>query len=187
MLVNSIKRHLRREESLARTDSLTSLPNPRRFLEEAERELARARRGHYGVTVAYLDVDDFKVVNDTLGHAGGDAVLVAVATTLRTSLRNTDLIARIGGDEFAMFLADTDAQLAATLLQRLRENIGAALTLESMRVSVSIGAVTFHEGPSSIDALLQPADRLMYSVKASGKNGLRHEVFDGEGREHAHP
>jgi len=175
LLLAALRERLEAEGALARTDPLTGIPNRRSFLEAAERELERARRQASPLSLACLDVDDFKRINDTLGHEAGDRVLVAVARALVDSVRRVDVVARLGGDEFALLLPDTAAERAASLFPRLRQRLCEAFA-EEERVSVSIGAVTLHEAPRDVDEMLRAADRLLYAVKAAGKGGLRHEV-----------
>lgn len=154
----------------ARVDPLTGIANSRAFFDEAERVLARARRHGNSTTVAYVDLDDFKAVNDTLGHRGGDLVLRQVATVLRQSTRAGDLAARVGGDEFALLLPDTERDGARALLERIRASLAEAQAGQARAVTVSIGAVTFATVPPSVEAMIQQADTHMYAAKAEGKN-----------------
>lgn len=154
----------------SRTDDLTGLLNTRAFSAEAPRMISLCDRHGRPVTVAYLDLDHFKQVNDRLGHAHGDAVLATVATALREAARDTDIVARIGGDEFALLLPETDAAGAAVVLERARTNVIRSLRNESVRVTVSIGAVTGQPGHRAIDELLKLADANLYDAKALGKD-----------------
>jgi diguanylate cyclase (GGDEF)-like protein len=176
-LVASTRSKLRSEQMLARTDALTLISNRRAFLEQAGVELERVRRTHRPITVAYLDCDDFKVVNDRMGHAQGDALLTAVAATLRGATRAVDTVARLGGDEFGLLLVDTDGPAAHTLLDRLRTAIVAALAAEGWIVTFSVGAATFAAPPRSVDEMVVRADELMFDAKRSGKDAIRHEVL----------
>lgn len=155
------------ERGLARVDELTGLANRHAFLERAEAELVRACRSGRPISMAFVDVDDFKLLNDQLGHAAGDGALRAVADELRGAVRAVDLVARIGGDEFAVLLPDIDVEGAAAAARRIR----AELTL-----ACSTGCVTWMDPPTAIDQLLRQADRLMYDVKHDGKGEARHEV-----------
>ena len=158
-------------------DSLTGLANRRRFVERAEGALAqRSRTG--SVAALFLDLDDFKTVNDSMGHAAGDDVLEAVATRLRGGLRATDLAARLGGDEFGVLLTDIpDATYATTIAQRLIASLQTPLEVDgtSVVVSASIGIAVDTAAMRSVDDLLGEADVAMYQAKASGK--ARHHVF----------
>jgi diguanylate cyclase (GGDEF)-like protein len=166
-----------RQSLLARTDSLTGLANRRAFYERAELELSRFRRFQEELTLAYVDVDNFKVVNDELGHEAGDDLLRNVAATFLRRVRATDLVARLGGDEFALLLSGTPAAAARTLLAELSGTLADEMTRQSWPVTFSIGAVTFLRPPASADEMLRRVDELMYRVKREGKAGIRHAVF----------
>ncbi len=157
-------------ETRSRTDSLTSLLNGRAFTDEAVRTTALCERNRRPVTVAYLDVDDFKQVNDRFGHARGDEVLAMVASVLRAAGRETDLVARIGGDEFALLLADTDEAGARIVLDRVRSNLAEAFREGNGGVTVSIGAIVSPSGHPPVDEMLRQADALLYQAKERGKN-----------------
>lgn len=179
LLIATVRAALERETRLSRTDVLTGLLNARAFCEEAERVLALARRQHAPVTLAFLDLDGFKGVNERAGHQGGDELLCGVAEAVRSSLRVTDVAARMGGDEFVVLLPATGAAGAAVILDRLRGRVAGAIGPERASVTVSIGAVTAEECPLDVDTLLQQADRAMYAAKAAGKNQVRLERLGG--------
>jgi diguanylate cyclase (GGDEF)-like protein len=166
---------LRHERELARTDWLTALPNTRSFLESAGHEIARSRRSGTPLTLAYLDLDGFKAVNDTLGHAAGDDLLRQVAHALRSGLRDVDLVARMGGDEFAVLLPDTDADAASHVLERLHRAMTDLADADAWPVRFSMGAVT-STGADSVDALIRQADVAMYEAKRRGGSQTCHEV-----------
>jgi diguanylate cyclase (GGDEF)-like protein len=126
--------------------------------------------------LAYIDVDDFKKVNDTLGHAGGDAVLRSVGGYLAGAVRHEDVAARLGGDEFAVLLVETDDAGTRSFLERARAAVAKHLLREARPVTLSIGAVVFSVPPASVDELLSQADALMYRAKAAGKNRFEVEV-----------
>jgi diguanylate cyclase (GGDEF)-like protein len=179
VLFAALQALLAKERLLARTDPLTNVPNRRAFIELATVEIERARRTGRPMTVAYLDCDDFKSVNDRFGHAQGDALLVIVAATLRGGTRSLDTVARLGGDEFGLLLVDTDGATTEALLARLRAALAAAMLENRWEVSFSIGAVTFLTPPRSLDEMLARADQLMYDAKRGGKNAARLEVVEG--------
>jgi len=176
VLLAALKNRLEGEQQLARTDPLTLVSNRRAFVELAAVELERARRTGRPITIAYLDCDDFKFVNDRLGHAQGDSLLVTVAQTLRGGTRAVDTVARLGGDEFGLLIVDTDGATAEALLGRLRTTLAAAMDANGWRVSFSIGASTFLVPPGSVDDMLGHADQLMYDAKRAGKDAARFEV-----------
>ena len=164
---------LLRERAISRTDGLTGLLNGRGFYEAAAVELARSSRYRHPLTLAYVDLDDFKEINDRFGHARGDAVLVAVARTLRRACRSTDLVGRLGGDEFVVLFPETGRDAAEPALVKLRSRVQEVESQDGARVAASIGSVSFAKLPSDVEALVHEADAAMYAVKASGKNGLR--------------
>jgi len=165
-----------RQSLLARTDPLTGVANRRAFYERAELELSRSRRLMEAVTVAYIDLDDFKRVNDELGHDAGDDLLAAVAATFVRRVRSTDLVARLGGDEFALLLSATGAEAARSLLTELHATLAAELARQPLPVGLSVGVVTFLRPPASADEMLRRVDELMYMVKKDGKAGILFDV-----------
>ena len=165
-------RTLAREAQSAGTDELTQLANRRTFTAAGNRELARVRRSHRPLAVALIDVDDFKWVNDTFGHAAGDYVLRAVAEMLRTQIRTVDLAARYGGDEFALLLPETDTAGAFEAAERFRIALATRTLGDGRRlptgVTASIGVATGLE--PKLDELIAAADRALYRAKQAGKN-----------------
>jgi len=176
-VLDAFKKRLLHEQQAARTDSLTSLANRRAFVEAAWVELERARRHGRPLSLLYIDCDDFKAVNDRLGHVGGDAVLAAVGGTLREAVRGHDTVARLGGDEFGVLLPEIDGPGAVALAERLRDQLRATLTGRWDRVTFSIGVATFVTPPGSVDEMILRADELMYEAKRSGKDGWRAETW----------
>ena len=183
LLLSTLRRHLTREQQLARTDALTGVLNSRAFTEQLDYSLALARRNGSPLTLAYVDLDDFKVINDRLGHNTGDRVLCEVAEALRRSCRRTDLVARLGGDEFAILLPETELGGAENVLLAVKEQLANLADLSKpgeARVTCSIGAVVFTEQPPTGSEAVRVADKLMYDVKAKGKNAIGLGVFDPE-------
>jgi len=178
LLLTTLNGALERERDLARRDVLTGLHNARSFWERADLELARAGRYVHPFTVAYIDLDNFKLVNDRGGHSAGDRLLRLVARTTQSRLRQTDVVARLGGDEFALLLPETSYEAAEVVLGTLRDLLREALRQQEFPVTFSIGAVTFQRPPQSVEELIRTADHLMYSVKRAGKDGLRHERIE---------
>lgn len=177
-LVFTLATKLAEERSVSRTDPLTELANARAFREAADAELSRMRLTNRPLTIAYVDIDDFKAVNDTHGHAAGDDVLTSVAKTMMRVLPRGDRIARIGGDEFALLLPDTDLPGALVVLGRLHSALQVT-EVGRTAVGVSIGAAAFTEAPSPVHQLVHAADVVMYKVKQHGKNMVWGEHADG--------
>jgi diguanylate cyclase (GGDEF)-like protein len=173
-LVHRDREKLRRlvvhHSTLARTDAGTSLPNARAFMEAIEAELEAARENGDPVCVAYLDLDNFKRVNDQFGHAAGDEVLQRVATALQRSIRGHDLAARLGGDEFAVLLRGVEPEVAEKVGERIAarvREIGASYAEAAL--GATLGLAYFRAVPESAAALLRAADGAMYAGKTSGK------------------
>jgi diguanylate cyclase (GGDEF)-like protein/PAS domain S-box-containing protein len=171
--VSERRRHQDRLAHLVDHDVLTGLANRRRFDTELQRHLERCRRyGHNGA-VLLLDLDNFKQVNDTLGHNAGDELIVTVGGLLRRSVRDTDVVARLGGDEFAVLLTDGDQagalRAGQAIVERVREH---AATLDGVRrrVTASVGAVTFQAASEHSADILALADMTMYDAKEEGRN-----------------
>jgi diguanylate cyclase (GGDEF)-like protein len=176
LLLGGLRSRLEGEQQLARTDGLTQVANRRAFIEAAELELERSRRTGRPLTLAYVDCDDFKFVNDALGHAVGDALLVTVAQTLRGSTRAVDAVARLGGDEFGLLLPETDGPTAQALLSRLSGTLLAAMQRQRWRVGFSMGAATWVTPAGSVDQMMARADELMYEAKRTAKGTARFEI-----------
>ena len=182
LLVAFLRQTLAREQALSRTDPLSTLLNRRAFQEDSNRLLGLCRRGQRPVTLAYLDLDNFKAVNDTLGHEAGDELLRMVARLLQSSVRASDLAARMGGDEFAILLPELGPEEARQTLERLRAAVARLLPSASPAVTASIGAVTFTRAPDDPQTMVQIADSVMYSAKGSGKNRVVLEVVGADAK-----
>jgi diguanylate cyclase (GGDEF)-like protein/PAS domain S-box-containing protein len=172
--INERKVLLDRLERQAQQDYLTGLCNRRFFLEQAETELARAQRYDNELSLFMLDIDHFKAINDTYGHATGDVVLQTLSHILRETLRSVDIIGRWGGEEFVILLPETDAQEAAEIAERLRDAIDhAKVTMTTglpLHFTASIGITTLKEKDINIDILLNYADEALYQAKNTGRN-----------------
>ena len=171
----------------ARHDVLTGLANRRVFMEAVQQAIARAERGDKGFAVLYLDLDHFKDVNDTLGHPAGDDLLCAVAERLRANARKADIVARFGGDEFAVMAAVIDDPAdAANLADKLVTAIGSQFSIQGndIRSAVSIGIAVYEPGDADPEMLLSHADVALYRAKADGRAGYRFftEAMDAEVR-----
>jgi len=177
--INQFPRRLEQLTKQAFRDSLTGLPNRALFMDRLAHGLMRARRRREHLAVLFLDLDRFKVINDTLGHAVGDQLLVEVSNRLSGSLRPGDTVARLGGDEFGLLLEDVaDAQTADAVALRIEEELAKPLLFEGRKVFItaSIGISLSSARIGSPEEMLRDADHAMYHAKAKGK--ARHEVFD---------
>ncbi len=180
--ISHLKAHEAELDRIAHYDALTGLPNRRLLADRLTQALARSRRNGRLLAVCYLDLDGFKPVNDTWGHAVGDQLLVQITRQLLGMLRGDDTVARLGGDEFVLLLNDlSDIHECQNVLERVLAGIAEPQALDDtrIRISASIG-VAIHERQDDTDAdtLLRQADQAMYRAKESGKN--RYHIFDSE-------
>jgi diguanylate cyclase (GGDEF)-like protein len=180
LLISRVRATSKLHEELAYTDSLTGLYNRRAFYEHAGEEIARSRRYNHPFTVAYIDVDDFKAVNDAYGHTAGDDLLKKAASTMKHNSRSTDVIARIGGDEFAILLPEAGEHASAETLKKLARRLLRATEAERHQVTFSVGIMTFEVAPTNVREMVKLTDDLMYAVKKAGKNGSLHRTWKGE-------
>lgn len=165
---------------LASTDPLTGAANRRHFMEQAAREIDRARRYALPLAAMMLDLDRFKVVNDELGHGAGDEVLRAFADAVRSLVRQTDLVGRLGGEEFAVLLPHTDVAGAMVLAERIREHVrGTPVETRAapVRVTVSIGVAALDHSDLTADDLIRRADDALYSAKRTGRDRVVFSAF----------
>jgi diguanylate cyclase (GGDEF)-like protein/PAS domain S-box-containing protein len=179
--VDERKRKAREIAMLARTDSLTGLANRATFLERLSLEFARAKRGGNGFTVHFLDLDHFKDVNDTLGHPVGDQLLCAAAERLKLCVRETDLVARFGGDEFAVLQDDVEnPHSAESLATKISEAMAAPYAIygNEVHTTVSIGIVPYRRDIADADAMMIKADLALYRAKNEGRNQFRFHVAE---------
>ena len=175
-LLSSLRDAFNHERQLARTDQLTGLANSRSFGELAEFELLRARRYGRPLSILYIDLDGFKSINDSLGHAAGDVVLQRAASALRESLRRTDIVARLGGDEFVVLLPETGTEQADIVIGKVQAALGRAFQGLGSGTTASMGAVTADVVPASVPILIDRADKLTYASKGKGKNQVTHDT-----------
>ena len=154
---------------LVTQDVLTNVMNARAFADRLGQELERNRRYPRALALIYMDLDNFKVINDTHGHQTGDAVLRLVADAMRSSVRTSDVVGRLGGDEFAVLMPETDAQVAEAAAQRLVASLRNVFK-GTPSVTASIGVVACTATDASTDDLLRRADQAMYDAKKSGKD-----------------
>jgi diguanylate cyclase (GGDEF)-like protein len=178
MLLTTLRYAHEHEKQLARTDALTGLLNRRAFYDVSRLEIERARRFKRPLSIAYIDLDNFKAVNDLFGHSTGDTLLCLVADSMKNHVRAIDATARFGGDEFALLLPETDAESARFVINKLQERITAHMLTHDWPVTLSIGMATFVTPPENVDSMIRYTDNLMYRTKTSGKNSITQDVFD---------
>jgi diguanylate cyclase (GGDEF)-like protein len=181
-VLGMMRRERAGDQRAAATDQLTATANARAFRATLQAEVARAQRHGSRLSLAYLDIDDFKTINDRLGHAEGDKVLREVSHMLRAAVRSTDVVGRLGGDEFAVLLPETGDAAARHVMDRVLGEIGRLRTSDGGRLSCSVGLVTYTTPPESAQELLEAADRLMYKAKNAGKDRLEQAEHAGSWR-----
>lgn len=170
MLVALLAERLDAEASLSRQDVLTGLPNRRALIEEAAVLLPLCRRHGTAVSLAFLDLDNFKQVNDRFGHDRGDDVLQAFAAVLASTPRSSDIAARLGGDEFVLLMPHTSRDEALALVQRIRSRFAADARVAQTGVTVSVGLLTEDPANLTLDELLSHADAALHDGKLGGKD-----------------
>jgi diguanylate cyclase (GGDEF)-like protein len=184
VIISALHDALEHERDLARTDSLTGVANSRALAELAQFELKRLSRYGRPFSLAYIDLDNFKTINDRFGHGAGDALLRTVAETIKGSVRPTDTVARLGGDEFAILFVEADYKAAQVAIRRVQNALAAnakgTAPISLVPITFSIGVITCEDPSESLDELLNMADTLMYKVKRASKNGIRHELLGKE-------
>lgn len=180
ILFSALRKNLDTEKKLASRDPLTGAMNRRSFFDLAEYEVKRSHRYGLPFTVAYIDLDNFKGINDRFGHRIGDQLLVTVVSTFLANIRSTDILARFGGDEFVILLPETSADAAVTFLEKMHSHLDLVMKQNEWPVSFSIGAATYPKAPATADEAIHMADELMYQVKNSGKSRMLHrEILEG--------
>jgi diguanylate cyclase (GGDEF)-like protein len=180
IILSFLKKALENERDMAREDYLTKVANARFFYEIADAEMARMKRYAHPLTFAYLDIDNFKAVNDRMGHTVGDHLLSDLATIIKRGVRAVDTVARLGGDEFGILMPETGEEGADIVISRIRSSIADMARKGGWPITISIGAVTCLDNTCSIDELIKKADSLMYAVKSSGKNSVKMDIIKSQ-------
>jgi len=180
VLLIRVGKDLESEKENSHTDYLTGAVNSRFFGEIMQMEINRTIRYQYPLTIAFIDVDDFKTINDQFGHSVGDKVLETVARAMRQYLRKTDIVARVGGDEFAILLPEADIDVAQVAISKVQQGLLNEMQVNHWPATFSIGVLTFITPPDSADEMLNMADKIMYSVKNSGKNNIYYVTYPGK-------
>jgi len=178
IIISYILYQFKKEKEFARLDHLTNIPNRFCFHESMNRELSRSERYGHPLTLVYMDVDNFKTINDTFGHETGDSLLITVSNTIMKNLRLTDSVSRLGGDEFAILLIETDEKEAPVILKKLKNELMYAMNKEGWPVSFSFGAVTFNQFNLKANEMLKIVDQSMYEAKNAGKNKIIYKTVN---------
>lgn len=168
---------LEQERLHARTDFLTGAFNHRHFHEVLQGEVDRSTRYNLTFTVVFIDTDNFKAVNDTFGHTFGDETLKTIVEVMKTNLRKTDTIARVGGDEFIILLPETGEQAARSFIPNLCAKLKDEMLAKKCPITFSVGVLTLTAPQISTDQILNTADKIMYLVKNGGKDNIRYEIY----------
>ncbi len=180
LILSSVKDVLEKERHSSRIDHLTGIRNRKHFIELAEFEILRAERNKSFFTVIYIDLDNFKSVNDRFGHLVGDNLLRLVSRTIQRNIRDSDTVARLGGDEFAILLPETGPEVAELITRRIQKSGLEAMKKHEWPVTFSIGQATFAGSSLTVDEVLKKSDDLMYNAKRAGKNTIRQDLFARE-------
>jgi len=177
-LLSALKTLLERERYFSRFDYLTGLANKRQFDELANVEIQRALRYKHQFTVVYMDIDYFKIINDRFGHHMGNILLSTVAKSIKKNVRTTDVVARIGGDEFTILMPETGRESAEVVVNRLQKDLLDIMQRKKWPVTFSFGVVTVQHPPNSINEILKMADELMYFSKFKGTGKINYKVLN---------
>lgn len=180
LLLRTLKILLLEKHDLSREDPITKSLNLRAFREIGEIEISRAIRYGYALSLAYIDVDNFKAINDTRGHDAGNKLLCAVVDAIRENLRDSDIVARVGGDEFVLLLPVTYQPSVQIVIAKIQNHLMSIMDKNDWPVTFSFGVLTCIENIPTIDRIIAMADRLMYSVKKSSKNGANFMTYGSQ-------
>jgi diguanylate cyclase (GGDEF)-like protein len=180
LLLTELKRALEHEKTLSRTDRLTGATSADFFCDLLQGEINLFQRYKHPFTVAYIDFDNFKTVNDQFGHSVGDIVLRTVISYTKNELRKTDIIARLGGDEFVILCPENDPLAAQVTISKIQQGLLSEMRKNNWPVTFSIGVITFKATPDTANELIKLVDNLMYTVKNNGKNAIIYSVYTGK-------
>jgi diguanylate cyclase (GGDEF) domain len=179
LLLSALQQAYIVNQELAQTDYVTGAISVRHFYELTRIEIGRFRRYQHPFSLVYIDLDNFKAINDRLGHITGDKLLRVLVENIQQQIRPTDVLARLGGDEFALLLPETGAEQIKIFIGRLHSSLANEMLRKGWMVTLSMGVVTFKQLPKSVDEMVRLADAAMYSVKTNGKNGVCYRVYNG--------
>jgi diguanylate cyclase (GGDEF)-like protein len=180
ILFKALLELLLEERELAHRDDITGALNRRALIEALTYESKRSRRFRRPLSIAYIDLDGFKKVNDLLRHSTGDKVLEVVARTMKRTLREMDSVSRLHGDEYALLLPETSYENAKVVVDKLRAALKSEMKANGWKITFSIGVVTFKTPPRTPEYMIDQADKVMLSVKKTGKNRVSYLVLDGD-------
>jgi diguanylate cyclase (GGDEF)-like protein len=180
IILAALKKALEKEKEYAGNDYLTGAQNRSYFVETVNNEINSARENRRPLSIAYIDIDNFKQVNDTMGQSVGDQILRHVVALIRDNMRETDVVARLGSDEFALLLPETPPEQARLLIIKLRSVLLNGMSIDRWPVTFSIGLVTFAGPPSTIDKLFNAAESAMSAAKNGGRNMIKFVVVVGD-------
>jgi len=173
-----LRNSFEKEKKQTRIDHLTGIANRQHFYEAVTKEIVRCRRYKRPFSVAFLDCDNFKYINDNYGHRTGDSLLRILADSISKNVRATDMVARLGGDEFVVLLIETDYNSSKEFMNRFQSLLINIIKANNIPVTFSIGVVTCIEPPNSVEDIINRADELMYSVKKNGKNAVKFDIYE---------
>jgi diguanylate cyclase (GGDEF)-like protein len=179
LLLSALRMALEREKVLSITDFLTGAMNSRFFYDAIEMEIYRLSRYQQPFTLVYLDLDNFKSINDQFGHSEGDKVLRVVVDRIKLNLRKTDVVARLGGDEFAILLPQTNRVDASVAVSKIQQELWQAMNEGNWGVTFSVGVLTCIHSFNTVNDLVKMVDDLMYTVKKRGKNAIHYFEYQG--------
>jgi diguanylate cyclase (GGDEF)-like protein len=171
-LIFYFRSELEQNRSLYQLDTLTGIPNSVGFHEAAQREIERSKRLNRPFSLGYLDVDNFKLLNNKLGHTVGDQVIREIAKNIQVNLRKSDLVARLGGDEFAFLLSEAGPEASREAMNRIRHNLKNEMEVRGWSLTFSIGVLACTDHPKSVDEVLKLTTELRDFVKNNGKDGI---------------
>jgi diguanylate cyclase (GGDEF)-like protein len=179
LLLSALREAMQRESELARIDYLTGAINSRYFYELAGKEIDRLGRYGHPFILAYVDLDNFKDMNDRFGHSTGDQILREVVNCVKRHMRRTDIFARIGGDEFVLLLPETNEDFARVAILKIQTDLLVEMQQNNWLVTFSIGVLTCNLAPHTAEELVKRADELMYEAKHNGKNRIEYCSYAG--------
>ena len=176
IIISSVLHYFKMERENARIDFLTKTPNRRHFEEILLAEIQRSDRYNHPLTIVYMDVDNFKSINDNFGHQAGDKALITISSIINRNIRSTDVAARLGGDEFALLLIETGEHEAKIFTEKLFYELDMAMKSRNLPATFSFGITTFYSFTKNIGEMLRIADSCMYRSKKEGKNMINVQV-----------